>query len=202
MEKLLNWLPAKPQPLLVRYGVSTAMVAICFGLMRFVEVESGISSFFLFYPAIFLSALLFDRGSGFYAAGLITVLLMLLIHEQKGAFAFVASYWLPLTLFLLVGLATAALTELLRKGWERAVTAEQIKDLLYRELAHRTKNDFAMAASVLSAFLSSTSPATSSASLIRPSIPGQSTPSRLLAKSFEHLLQPRNLVFGFTQMLA
>jgi hypothetical protein len=101
-----------------------------------------------------------------------------------------------------VGLATAALTELLRKGWERAVTAEQIKDLLYRELAHRTKNDFAMAASVLSAFLSSTSPATSSASLIRPSIPGQSTPSRLLAKSFEHLLQPRNLVFGFTQMLA
>jgi hypothetical protein len=125
-----------------------------------------------------------------------------LIHEQKGAFAFVASYWLPLTLFLLVGLATAALTELLRKGWERAVTAEQIKDLLYRELAHRTKNDFAMAASVLSAFLSSTSPATSSASLIRPSIPGQSTPSRLLAKSFEHLLQPRNLVFGFTQMLA
>ena len=76
MEKLLNWLPAKPQPLLVRYGVSTAMVAICFGLMRFVEVESGISSFFLFYPAIFLSALLFDRGSGFYAAGLSTVLLI------------------------------------------------------------------------------------------------------------------------------
>jgi two-component sensor histidine kinase len=37
----------------------------------------------------------------------------------------------------------------LRKGWERAIEAERAKDLLYRELRHRTKNDFAMAVSVL-----------------------------------------------------
>ena len=41
----------------------------------------------------------------------------------------------------------AALTELLRKGWERAIEAERVKDVLYRELGHRTKNDFALAAS-------------------------------------------------------
>ena len=32
---------------------------------------------------------------------------------------------------------------------ERAIEAERAKDLLYRELRHRTKNDFAMAVSVL-----------------------------------------------------
>ena len=58
-------------------------------------------------------------------------------------------HWLPLTLFAVVGLVIATLTELLRKGWEKAVAAERAKDVLYRELAHRTKNDFAMAASVL-----------------------------------------------------
>jgi two-component sensor histidine kinase len=41
------------------------------------------------------------------------------------------------------------LSEALRKGWERAIEAERAKDLLYRELRHRTKNDFAMAVSVL-----------------------------------------------------
>lgn len=50
---------------------------------------------------------------------------------------------------MLIGLALAALSEALRKGWERAIEAERAKDLLYRELRHRTKNDFAMAVSVL-----------------------------------------------------
>ena len=39
-----------------------------------------------------------------------------------------------LALFFLVGIGLAALTELLRIGWERAVEAEQAKDVLYREL--------------------------------------------------------------------
>jgi len=50
---------------------------------------------------------------------------------------------------LLISLALVALSEALRKGWERAIEAERAKDLLYRELRHRTKNDFAMAVSVL-----------------------------------------------------
>jgi hypothetical protein len=124
------------------------MVAICFGVKRFVEAQSGVSSFFLLYPAIFLAALLFDRGSGFYATVLSTVLLIV-IDKQDGPIPLNVSPWLPLSLFILVGLGIAALTGLLRKGWERAVTAERTKDVLYRELGHRTKNDFAMAASVL-----------------------------------------------------
>jgi two-component sensor histidine kinase len=91
---------------------------------------------------------LFDRGSGFIAAILSTALVFISLPGEAGAIIS-ASYWLPITLFLLIGLALATLSEGLRKGWERAVEAERAKDLLYRELRHRTKNDFAMAVSVL-----------------------------------------------------
>ncbi len=147
MEKLLQWLPERPQPLFVRYGATAIIVLACFALLKWVEWQSGVSSFFLMYPAIFLSALLFDRGSGFIATALSTVLLILSI-QSKGDPTWPA-YGLPLTLFVVVGLGLALLTELLRKGWERAIEAERAKDLLYRELSHRTKNDFTMAASVL-----------------------------------------------------
>jgi len=148
MEKLLAWLPKKPQPLIVRYGVTAITVAICFALLRLVQARSGVDSFFLMYPAVFLGALLFDRGSGFLATILSTALIVASLLREAGAII-PAPYWLPLTLFLLIGLALAALSETLHKGWERALEAEQAKDLLYRELRHRTKNDFAMAVSVL-----------------------------------------------------
>jgi two-component sensor histidine kinase len=147
MDKILDWLPEKPQALWVRYGSATIMVALCLGSMHFVEAQSGLSSFFLLYPAIFLTALLFDRGSGFYAAVLST--LLIIIQGRYGLVSLNSSHWLPLSLFLLIGLGIAALTELLRKGWEKAVTAEKTQEVLCRELGHRTKNDFAMAASVL-----------------------------------------------------
>jgi two-component sensor histidine kinase len=148
MEKLLAWLPEKPQPLIVRYGITAITVAICFALLRLVQARSGVDSFFLMYPAVFLGALLFDRGSGFLATILSTALIVASLTREAGAII-PAPYWLPVTLFLLIGLALAALSETLRKGWERALEAERAKDLLYRELRHRTKNDFAMAVSVL-----------------------------------------------------
>jgi hypothetical protein len=57
--------------------------------------------------------------------------------------------WLSLGLFFVIGLALAAVSEGLRVGWERAVTAEKQKGLLLRELQHRTKNEFALAAAML-----------------------------------------------------
>ena len=148
MENLLDWLPAKPQPFLVRYGMATVLVGFCFAFMRIVEIETGVSCFFIMYPAVFLAAVLFDRGSGLWAAIFSTALLAASTHE-RAAGLLPQHYWLPLSLFLVIGLLLAILAEVLRKGWERAVEAERAKDLLYRELGHRTKNDFAMAASVL-----------------------------------------------------
>jgi len=48
-----------------------------------------------------------------------------------------------------IGLALAAVSEGLRVGWEHAVTAEKQKAVLLRELQHRTKNEFALAAAIL-----------------------------------------------------
>jgi len=148
MEKLLAWLPEKPQPLIVRYGATAIIVAVCFALLRFVQAFSGVESFFLMYPAVFLAAVLFDRGSGFLATILSTALILTSLPPDPDAIV-PPSYWVPITLFLLIGFVLAALSEALRKGWERAIEAERAKDLLYRELRHRTKNDFAMAVSVL-----------------------------------------------------
>ncbi len=148
MEKFLAWLPDKPQPLIIRYGATAIIVAACFALLRFVQTFSGVESFFLMYPAVFLAAVLFDRGSGFLATILSTALILISLPRDADT-TVPASYWIPLTLFLLIGLVLAALSEGLRKGWERAIEAERAKGLLYRELRHRTKNDFAMAVSVL-----------------------------------------------------
>jgi hypothetical protein len=68
MEKLLAWLPERPQPIIVRYGTTAIIVAICFAVLRLVQLQSGVDSFFLMYPAVLLGALLFDRCSGFFTA--------------------------------------------------------------------------------------------------------------------------------------
>lgn len=148
MEKVLAWLPKKPQHILVRYGATAILVGVCYALMRFVEARSGISCFFLMYPAVFLAAIAFDRGSGFLATGLSTALLIYSTYHSD-VVVLPQDYWLPVTLFFVVGIGLAAVREMLRKGWEWAVEAERLKDLLYRELGHRTKNDLAMASSVL-----------------------------------------------------
>lgn len=148
MEKILNWLPRHDQPIWVRYGAAIALTLLCAVILQTVQEETGVSSFFLMYPAIFLSALLFDRGSGFLATGLSTLILILLLRKGDTLLP-PNAFGLPLILFFVVGLGIAALSEILRKGWEIAIEAERTKDLLYRELAHRTKNDFMLVASLL-----------------------------------------------------
>lgn len=148
MEKILEWLPKRPQPILLRYSAAVALTLICALVLYVVQQQTGVSSFFLMYPAIFLSALLFDRGSGFVATATSTIFLILLLRKGDGWLP-PDNYWLPLILFFAVGLGIAALSEIMRKGWERAVAAERAKDLLYRELAHRTKNDFMLVSSLL-----------------------------------------------------
>lgn len=148
MERVLDWLPRRPQPIVIRYGAAIALTLLCSLLLYVVQEETGVSSFFLMYPAIFLSALLFDRGSGVLSTAVSTLVLILLL--RKGDVLLPPNaYWLPLILFFVVGLGLAALSEILRKGWERAAEAERTKDLLYRELAHRTKNDFMLVSSLL-----------------------------------------------------
>ena len=148
MEKLLAWLPERPQPLIVRYGThcdhrrhmlccSAASPTPKRSRQLLPDVPSCVA----------WSSFIRQRFRFLY--GLLSTVLIVIFLPRQGGVIIPPSYWSPVTLFLLIGLALAALSEALRKGWERAIEAERAKDLLYRELRHRTKNDFAMAFSVL-----------------------------------------------------
>src|SRR5689334_1220330 len=101
MEKLVAWLAERPQPLIARYGTTAIIVAICFAVRRLVQLQSGVDSFFLMYPAVLLGARLFDRGSVFFTALLSTVLLVIFLPRQGGVIL-PPPYWSPVTLFLLL----------------------------------------------------------------------------------------------------
>jgi two-component system, sensor histidine kinase PdtaS len=66
MERLLSLLPPA-QPVIVRYGLTTLFVLVCWLLEIGVQAQSGMIGLFLLMPAIFLASIIFDRGSGFYA---------------------------------------------------------------------------------------------------------------------------------------
>src|SRR5262245_19679585 len=64
MEPLLRMLPARPQPLAVRYGVTSVLVGLCFLTLMGLQGRSGLLAFYLLFPAIFAASVPFDRGSG------------------------------------------------------------------------------------------------------------------------------------------
>ena len=148
MENLLLLLPNRPQSIVVRYGVTTLIVLVCFALQIGVELQSGMFTFFLLLPGIFLAAVLFDRGSGFYATILSTALCVVVLLPSD-SWLLPPQYLLPFLLFVLVGLALATLGEAMRKALERAVAAERSAEVMLHELNHRIRNNLAIIASVL-----------------------------------------------------
>jgi two-component sensor histidine kinase len=138
MEKLLLILPERPQSILVRYGISGLIMIASAVVQLAVYRYSGFTGLFLLLPGIFASGLAFDRGSGFFAtfigSGTAAYLFLFDPPQQRHVL-------LPLTLFMITGLALATVGEALRNALERVITAERAKDLLFRELGHRTKND-------------------------------------------------------------
>jgi two-component system, sensor histidine kinase PdtaS len=139
MERLLPFLPAPSQPLVVRYGVSSLLSVCSLGVFAAMEAQSGFVGLYILLPAIFLAGMMFDRGSGFLATGVaVAGVLWLLRSQWSSALA------LPLILFVFIALAFAVVAETLRKEMEIAVASERSKTLLLQEVAHRTKNNLAM----------------------------------------------------------
>ena len=148
MENVLSYLASHRYSLVTRYA-ATVFITLVFTLLR-VEMgeRAGTYGFFVFIPAIFLSSLLFDRGSGLLATALSTAALAYII-EPFESFAVAQKHIIPLAFFVLECTGIAALCEALRHALERATQAEREKDLMFQELAHRTKNNLQMIASVL-----------------------------------------------------
>jgi two-component sensor histidine kinase len=148
MEHLLYLLPARPQPAFVRYGATTIIVLVCFLLQIGVQYQSAFFALFLFLPGIFLGAVLFDRGSGFYATALSTLLSLVAINPSS-RLGIAPQQIVPVVLFVLIGLAIATVSEALRSALERAQAAEQALTLRLEELNHRIRNNLAIITSVL-----------------------------------------------------
>jgi hypothetical protein len=128
MEWILRALPSRPQPIWIRYGVTTLLVGLCFLLMKGVQEFSPIQAYFLLFPAIFLASIAFDRGSGFLATGL-SALLLARWGGDLGHAQYSTEHWLSLGLFVGIGFALAAVSEGLRLGWERGAG-----ELVFRQL--------------------------------------------------------------------
>ena len=147
MERLLEILPDRPQPVLVRYGVSAVIMLLVGGIQYGVHRYAGFTGLFLLLPGIFACGILFDRGSAFFATVLGAAISIFIIFPTTRIPD--PSVFVPIALFLITGFATAVVAEGLRKALERLVKSEREKDLLLRELRHRTKNDIMSIGSIL-----------------------------------------------------
>jgi two-component sensor histidine kinase len=148
MENLLRILPASPPSTFVRYLLTTVIVLVFFLIRLGLPLGAGYP-FLIFFPAVFLSSVLFDRGSGFLATALTAVLAVYFFIEPRHHLLPPIEQYPPLVLYVLISCGIAVLSEALRRALERAQKAEREKDLLLQELAHRTKNNLQIIASVL-----------------------------------------------------
>jgi two-component sensor histidine kinase len=144
---LLALLPQRRFPVAFRYGATSLIIgAAC--LLRF-ALEGSLANYplLLFIPAVFLAALLFDKGSGFFATIASALLAAYLFMPPANGFP--RSQLVPLVLFVLIGFTIAWVTEALRGAIRDLRAAEQNKAVLLHELAHRTKNDLTIVQSLL-----------------------------------------------------
>jgi two-component sensor histidine kinase len=145
MENLLRLLPSQPQPPLVRIGVSAILVVLFF----IFRLEAGVGADeygFIFYVVpILLSAIVFDRGSGFFATALSVAGAASLLDWRVEPIQHLAA----LALFIVFCCVIVIVGEGMRKALERQVAAQAEAELLLREQGHRIKNDLAIACSLI-----------------------------------------------------
>lgn len=146
---LIRLLPRHRHGILLRYGASTAIVVVT-ALIRF-SLDNPLQNFpiLLFFPAVFLCALLFDRGSGFYATILSALIAAYFFIQPVFSFRIGVQSGIALVIFVLIGFTMSLVTEALRKTVMRLDQSEQAKALLLEELAHRTKNDLSIISSAI-----------------------------------------------------
>jgi two-component sensor histidine kinase len=130
------------------WSITTLLVAAAF-LVRLLLQPIYPYPFLLFIPAIFLAALLFDRGSAFLATGE-SALLSEYFMEPYGRFTWPdPGQALALLTFVLIGSTVGLLTERLRNALVGNARLRSQSELLLKELNHRIRNDLSRVQSVL-----------------------------------------------------
>jgi two-component sensor histidine kinase len=145
--RIVAVLSRKRPPAAAGYVVSAAMVFVL--LLFEYAFRPALHHYLTFLPAVLLSSLFFGRPAGLFATLLSAALgddvLGMLLH---GAPLEVTELVFVL-LYLVVGCAIAWLIEVLHDAVNKLLAAEAETSLLLDELAHRTRNDLMMVASVL-----------------------------------------------------
>ena len=147
MERLLKMLPAAPSPWPVRYALAALIMLACCAAQYLIFRLSAFTGFFVLLPGVFLTGLLFDRGSAFFATAIGCLFGVYILFPGFQLPSHTA--YLPLILFVITGFFLAVAADMLRKAMARIAAAERDKDLLLRDLRHRTKNDIMNITSVL-----------------------------------------------------
>jgi two-component system, sensor histidine kinase PdtaS len=146
MERILYFLPEKPQPVWVRYATTTVVMALCIAVQIGLQNLTGFVGLFFLLPGIFAAGFMFDRRSSLYATalGVVFAYLSLIPAAPVPGYVVVASI-----LFAATGAVFGLVAEALRTEMERVVRAEKAKTVLLMELAHRTKNNLAMLSAMM-----------------------------------------------------
>jgi two-component sensor histidine kinase len=144
-------------PVLIRYLVATAVILLAFGLRLVAGGAMSGYPFLLFFPAIVIISVAFDRGTGIYAVGLSTALAWYFFVPVIHSFRL--ETWqaaIPLLLYVIVALFIALVVEALRTSAQRLDNARgdlekvaALNRLLLIEVNHRVKNHLTSATALL-----------------------------------------------------
>ena len=148
MERILQFLPEKTQPVWVRYAATTVVMALCIAVQIGFQNLTGFIGLFVLLPGIFAAGFMFDRGSSLYATALGAVFAYLAYLSVFPTAPFPAAAAGSI-LFAATGALMGLVAEALRKQMEKVVRAEKAKTVLLMELAHRTKNNLAMLSAMM-----------------------------------------------------
>lgn len=149
--------PVRGMPVWLRYVAATAIILVFFLLRQAAGPVMTSYPFLLFFPAIVLVSILFDRGSGLYAVGLSLALSWYFFVPVRQPFRLEQPQAaLPLALYTLVALFIALTVEALRASAERLQAtktaleeAVELNRLLLLDVNHRVKNHLASAGGLL-----------------------------------------------------
>lgn len=143
-EKLVRLLP-EHQPIYIRYGFTAAFVVLAFAIRVAVGENSGPYAFLIFVPAVVIAALLFDRGTGFFAIVLSLLLLSSILVWDDRTHRHLAA----MSLFVFVCGFLVFIAEGFHRALESSRKAHEATELLLQEMSHRVKNKFAVILAII-----------------------------------------------------
>jgi two-component system, sensor histidine kinase PdtaS len=142
----------------LRYSIAAAIMMICAVLQMALQTLTGYPSYFLLLPGIFLSGLIFDRGTGIAAAAIAAGVSLYMSYRTAAGSVFPEN-----GLFIVTAAGTALVAEFLRAEMKPVMLADKTKSVLLQEMAHRTKNNLAVVSAMIRLQARSSEPSVASA---------------------------------------